>query len=113
MPDAELLASELVANAAEHAPGKPIGLLIRQTTTQDGRPGIACEVTDQSPQMPQCQADRPGRERGRGLALVAALATDSGFTARPSGKTAWFTLARPDGPARSARQADHQAEAGA
>jgi len=39
---------------------------------------------------------RSGSERGRGLAIVAALATDSGYTTRPGGKTAWFTLATPE-----------------
>ena len=47
--DAELLASELVANAAEHGDGKPIGLALRRHAEPDGRPGITCEVTDTSP----------------------------------------------------------------
>jgi hypothetical protein len=47
------------------------------------------------------------------LALVAALATDSGYTARPGGKTAWFTLTAPGEPALPAHTAGRQAAAGA
>lgn len=108
-PDCELLASELVANAAEHTPGQPIGLLIRQHTAEAGRPGIRCEVTDSSPQLPVSKPARPDSERGRGLTIVAALATDSGIIARPGGKTAWFTLTTTE----PAREAQLEREAGA
>ena len=45
------------------------------------------------------------------MAIIAALATDSGVTARPGGKTAWFTLTARADAARPERQAE--AEAGA
>jgi hypothetical protein len=45
--DAELLASELVANAAERA-GGPVSLALRRHAQPDGRRGITCEVTDTS-----------------------------------------------------------------
>ncbi len=106
--DAQLLASELVANAAEHGNGQPIDLVIRQHTA-DGRPGIACEVTDTSPTRPSRSPARTDAERGRGLAIVTALAATSGITTRPDGKTAWFTLTTPE----PARQAETEAEAGA
>lgn len=111
-PDIQLLASELVANAAEHAPGEPMGLLLRQTTTQDGRPGVRCEVADCSPELPPASRSEPDSERGRGLAIVTAVAADSGITARRDGKTAWFTLTAPD-PSPSARMAEPEPEAGA
>lgn len=111
-PDTELLASELVANAAEHAPGKPMGLLLRQTTTRAGQPGIRCEVADCSPELPPASPPQPDNERGRGLTIVTAMATDSGIIARHDGKTAWFTLTTPD-PAPSACMAEPEAEAGA
>jgi anti-sigma regulatory factor (Ser/Thr protein kinase) len=88
--DAELLGSELVANAAEHGAG-PIGLTIRQHVTPGGR-GIACEITDTSPNLPASRPCQAHAERGRGLAIVTALATTSGITTTPRGKTAWFTL---------------------
>lgn len=89
-----------MANAAEHGPGHPIGLLIRQHTTQSGQPGITCEVTDTSRHLPGNEPAQPDHERGCGLAIVVALAADSGYLSRPDGKTAWFTLTTPE-PARA------------
>jgi anti-sigma regulatory factor (Ser/Thr protein kinase) len=98
--DAELLASELVANAAEHAPGQPIGLSLREHTAPDGRPFLRCAVSDTCPSPPRTRAVTPDSERGRGLALVATLATSSGWQPTSAGKTTWFTLA--NGPQRQA-----------
>jgi anti-sigma regulatory factor (Ser/Thr protein kinase) len=111
--DAELLASELVANAAEHGDGAPISLALRRHTEPGGRPGLTCEVTDTSPVMPQCRAPGPDAERGRGLAIVAALAHSSGVRTTGVGKTTWFTLALTDRAHTVARQLDHEPEAGA
>ena len=108
--DAELITSELVANAAEHADGSPIGLTIRQHTEPTGQRGILCQVTDASPTIPEAGPMQVDSERGRGLHLVSALATNSGFCASPEGKTAWFTLTAPREPTR-ARQAGLEAEA--
>ena len=110
--DAELLASELVANAAEHGDGNPIGLALRRYAEPDGRPGITCEVTDTAPQIPQQRAAEPDAERGRGLAIVSALARSSGVRASQAGKTSWFTLALTDRASRVARQIEHEPEAG-
>ena len=113
--DAELLASELVANAAEHARG-PIGLALHR---QAAGGGLRCEVTDTSPGQPRPRDAGTDAERGRGLAIVTALATASGVRAEPPGKTTWFTLALQE---RAARIAQHpgpepepeaEAEAGA
>ena len=111
--DAELLASELVANAAEHGDGQPIGLALRRHAGPGGGPGITCEVTDTSPAMPQRREPGPDDERGRGLAIVAALARSSGVRATRAGKTTWFTLALTDRAHRLARQLDNEPEAGA
>jgi anti-sigma regulatory factor (Ser/Thr protein kinase) len=111
--DAELLASELVANAAEHGDGQPISLALRRHTEPGGRPGLTCEVTDTSPAMPQRRAPDPDAERGRGLAIVAALAPSSGVRTTGAGKTTWFTLALTDRAHTVARQLDHEPEAGA
>jgi anti-sigma regulatory factor (Ser/Thr protein kinase) len=110
--DAELLASELVANAAEHASG-PISLALRRHAQPDGQRGITCEVTDASPNLPRPAQARPDDERGRGLAIVTALATASGVRAGPAGKTTWFTLALRDRIDRAVPQAQAEAEAGA
>jgi len=99
--DAELLASELVANAAEHGDGQPISLALRRHTEPGERPGITCEVTDTSPVMP------PRRDP------VAALAQSSGVRVTQAGKTTWFTLALTDRAHRAAAQIEHEPEAGA
>jgi anti-sigma regulatory factor (Ser/Thr protein kinase) len=111
--DAELLASELVANAVEHGDGKPIGLALRRHAEPNGRPAVTCEVTDTSPAMPRRTEPGPDAERGRGLAIVAALARSSGVRASQAGKTTWFTLALTDRAHTVARQLDREPEAGA
>ncbi len=91
--DAELLASELVANAAEHVGSGPIALTLRRHAQPDGQRGITCEVTDTSPDPPRHRQAGPDEERGRGLSIVTALADASGVRAEQAGKTTWFTLA--------------------
>jgi hypothetical protein len=51
--DAELLASELVANAAERTGSHQIGFVLRRHTGRDGQRGLTCEVTDTSPILPR------------------------------------------------------------
>src|ERR1700691_1213817 len=110
-PDAELITSELVSNAAEHAAGTPIELTIRQHAEPGGQRGILCQVTDASPDLPQPRSPEPDSERGRGLHIVTALATTSGITPNTPGQTAWFTLTTQPDPA-PARQLRREAEAG-
>lgn len=110
--DAELLASELVANAAEHG-GGPVRLALHRHAGPGATPGITCEVGDTSPALPRRAGPGPDGERGRGLAIVAALAHSSGVRPSPAGKTTWFTLALTDRAHRLARQLDPEPEAGA
>jgi anti-sigma regulatory factor (Ser/Thr protein kinase) len=106
--------SELVANAGQHAGPGPIGLALRRHAQPDGQPGITCEVTDTSPIPPRQRDAGPGDERGRGLAIVTALAAESGIRPEPGGKTTWFTLALSGRRAgQTARQPQHEIEAGA
>jgi anti-sigma regulatory factor (Ser/Thr protein kinase) len=111
--DAELLASELVANAAEHAGSQQIGFVLRRHTEPGAPRGITCEVTDTSPALPRPRQASPGDERGRGLAIVTALASASGVRPEPGGKTAWFNLALRGRIDRSTRLAETESEAGA
>lgn len=111
--DAELIASELGANSAEHAEGAPIGLTISQHTEPNGQKGILCQVTDTGPGQPTGQPIREESERGRGLRIVAALATRSGVTTNPHGKTAWFTLTAWPEPTASTRHIGIEPEPGA
>jgi anti-sigma regulatory factor (Ser/Thr protein kinase)/predicted GIY-YIG superfamily endonuclease len=110
--DAELLASELAANASEHGRG-PITLAVRRHAEPGRQPALTCEVTDASPQVPRPREAGPGEERGRGLAIVTALATSSGVRATQAGKTTWFTLALRERAGRLTRQPEPEAEAGA
>jgi anti-sigma regulatory factor (Ser/Thr protein kinase) len=109
--NAELLTSEIVANAAEHGHGQHIGLVVREHTTTDGRPGITCEISDRSPQLPQRRHAGPGDERGRGLAILDTLAADSGVRTGPNGKTCWFTLTATPATRTAEPQAEHEAGA--
>ena len=104
--DAELLASELAANAAEHGRG-PISLALRRQAAQDGQPAIACEITDTSPDLPRQHQAGPEEERGRGMAIVTALATDAGTgppaAARPPGSPSPSPTTPPCTPRRNPR----------
>jgi anti-sigma regulatory factor (Ser/Thr protein kinase) len=91
--DTELLASELVANAVEHANGQSIGFVLRCLADAEGQAAVTCEVSDRSSTRPEARDPGPDAERGRGLAIVATLASASGVRTSPGGKTAWFTLA--------------------
>ncbi|MFE3873525.1 ATP-binding protein [Kitasatospora sp. NPDC059146] len=98
-----LLLSELVTNACHHARGprdRLIGVrLLLPTPTL-----LRVEVSDASPKLPVPRHAAPEDESGRGLELVAALATSWGAEPRGKGyigKTVWFELALPSpaGPA--------------
>jgi anti-sigma regulatory factor (Ser/Thr protein kinase) len=110
--DAELLASELAANAAEHA-GGPVTLALHRHSGPGGRPGITCEITDTAPRQPRRQQAGADAERGRGLAIISALADDYGVRPGPGGKTTWFTLTLADRIQDAARQPEPELEAGA
>jgi anti-sigma regulatory factor (Ser/Thr protein kinase) len=87
------LVSELVTNSVQHSdsagPEGAIGVTVSGTMTD-----VTVEVADaggeQAPQV------RPGEdldaEGGRGLQLVAALASEWGFQENAAGRVAWFTI---------------------
>ncbi|GLW66394.1 hypothetical protein Arub01_46380 [Actinomadura rubrobrunea] len=87
--DIVLMVDELVANAVVHGTG-PVRLRLRL----DGARLVA-EVADAGPAVPPRPPGRAPRwsEAGRGLLLVAALATEFGCRREPAGKTVWFTRA--------------------
>jgi anti-sigma regulatory factor (Ser/Thr protein kinase) len=84
---AQLLASEVVANAMVHASGDPILTLDLRDES------IHVEVTDAGPisdlQPLQVNLTSP---HGRGLAIVDALASSWGCEPRSGGKAVWFRL---------------------
>ncbi|MCP9947560.1 ATP-binding protein [Actinomadura madurae] len=89
-------AADAAGGTADPAPGgAPEG------TRQPVR--LVGEVSDAASAVPRVPAEPPRvldwSEAGRGLLLVAALATEFGARPGPSGKTVWFTrhLSRPPG----------------
>jgi anti-sigma regulatory factor (Ser/Thr protein kinase) len=83
----EVLTSELVTNVVRHV-GAPMTLraLLQPSS-------IRVEVDDSSGEAPVPRHPRPLDEHGRGLVLVAALASQWGFTPRADGgKTVWFEI---------------------
>ncbi|MFE2558350.1 ATP-binding protein [Streptomyces sp. NPDC059352] len=77
-----LLAAELTANAVRHGhvPGRDLHLRL---TVNSAATTIRIEVTDtRTERMPTLTAPAPDAESGRGLLLVAALATHWGTTPR-------------------------------
>jgi anti-sigma regulatory factor (Ser/Thr protein kinase) len=95
----ELLASELVSNVVRHV-GSPMTVRVGR----DG-PGVRVEVDDESDTPPVLRTPAPDAEGGRGLLLVASLASDWGFETRDHGKTVWFVVDL--GEASGAREATH------
>ena len=85
---AELLMTELVANVVQHV-GEP--MTVRMTR---GAEMIRVEVDDSGGHLPESREPDLASEGGRGLYLVATLASRWGtdvHRANP-GKTVWFEL---------------------
>ncbi|MEU8514757.1 ATP-binding protein [Kitasatospora sp. NPDC048722] len=94
---AMLILNELVTNACHHARG-PRDRLIGVRLLLPALTLLRVEVSDASSELPVRRRPAPDDESGRGLELVAALATSWG--ADPSGegyigKTVWFELTLP------------------
>jgi anti-sigma regulatory factor (Ser/Thr protein kinase) len=87
---AELLSSELVTNAVLHA-RTPVAL----EAAYDDASGLRIDVYDRSPDDVDRSPSQPpeGAEGGRGLAIVARLASRWGVDWCSPGKRVWFTLA--------------------
>jgi anti-sigma regulatory factor (Ser/Thr protein kinase) len=92
VPTAELVVSELVTNAVEHAAGgrgpKPVTLTVSVTPR-----GVSIEVADPDPHGPAVRVAGPWDEGGRGTFLVAAHSSSWGWRPRPDGKSVWAELA--------------------
>ena len=84
---ASLLTSELVTNAVVHG-ATTVAL---SATLSNHR--LRVEASDHSSKVPAVRRAGSGDTGGRGLVVVASLATDWGFELRPTGKSVWFELA--------------------
>ncbi len=88
----ELLVSELVTNAIRYAQ-TPSHLTLRR-----GQHALYVEIADSDSRVPRLLNPTPDDEGGRGLQLVAELATHWGARPTRTGKTVWFQLDTPDTP---------------
>ena len=94
--DAELVVSELVTNALRHASGRIelTALLLDEA--------LVVSVSDGDQPLPRLRRVRDSDEGGRGLQLVAMLASRWGSRVTPEGKVVWCELPLGPGGARSA-----------
>jgi anti-sigma regulatory factor (Ser/Thr protein kinase) len=87
---AVLLTTELVMNALEHGGGRAI----MDAAVDDG--GLRVSVVDEDPTVPVAlpALEALDEDRGRGLFLVAAMASRWGSRPLGAGKSIWFELDR-------------------
>ena len=87
-PAAQLIVSELVTNAVEHAETE---VEVVMTATESI---LRLQVTDGGGGTPVRREVRPGDPSGRGLNIVAFLAREWGTAVEPGSTTVWCTLGR-------------------
>jgi anti-sigma regulatory factor (Ser/Thr protein kinase) len=88
--DVRLVVSELATNAV-HASADDFVLVIE---IHHGEARV--EVSDTSQALPHVEDPSSTQAHGRGLLLVAGVATDWGVDSRAVGKAVWATLSLPD-----------------
>ncbi|MFI1967179.1 SpoIIE family protein phosphatase [Streptomyces pathocidini] len=87
-----LAASELVANSLQHGT-PPMRLRLRRTDRR-----LIIEVTDGDEQLPRRRRAEPADESGRGISIVATIASSWGSRRTPGGgKAVWCEFALPKG----------------
>ncbi|MEU6403983.1 SpoIIE family protein phosphatase [Streptomyces sp. NPDC046985] len=87
-----LAASELVANSLQHGT-PPMRLRLRRTDRR-----LIVEVTDGDDHLPRRRRAEPADESGRGIAIVATIASHWGSRRTPGGgKTVWCEFILPSG----------------
>jgi hypothetical protein len=82
-----LLVSEVATHAVLNAYGPDVRVRVLVRT-----PLLRVEVFDGSPVLPVQRCAAAGAERGRGLALVEALALAWGVDTQADGRTTWFEV---------------------
>ncbi|MEU6481781.1 SpoIIE family protein phosphatase [Streptomyces sp. NPDC047017] len=86
-----LAASELVANSLQHGT-PPMRLRLRRTDRR-----LIVEVTDGDDHLPRRRRAEPADESGRGIAIVATIASHWGARRTPGGgKAVWCEFTLPD-----------------
>ncbi|WP_394432748.1 ATP-binding SpoIIE family protein phosphatase [Streptomyces sp. SGAir0957] len=90
-----LAASELVANSLQHGT-PPMRLRLRRTDRR-----LIIEVTDGDDHLPRRRRAEPADETGRGIAIVATIASNWGARRTPGGgKAVWCEFVLPNGSAQ-------------
>jgi anti-sigma regulatory factor (Ser/Thr protein kinase) len=84
--DAQTLVSELATNAVLHA-RTPFSLEVRRTGDV-----VRIQVADRSVVLPRQRSYGADSTTGRGMRLIASIATDWGIEAQGNGKVVWFAL---------------------
>ncbi|MFJ3927890.1 SpoIIE family protein phosphatase [Streptomyces sp. NPDC090022] len=86
-----LAASELVANSLQHGT-PPMRLRLRRTDRR-----LIVEVTDGDDHLPRRRRAEPADETGRGISIIATIASSWGSRRTPGGgKAVWCEFALPD-----------------
>ncbi|WP_405816598.1 MULTISPECIES: SpoIIE family protein phosphatase [unclassified Streptomyces] len=86
-----LAASELVANSLQHGT-PPMSLRLRRTDRR-----LIIEVTDGDDHLPRRRRAEPADETGRGISIIATIASSWGSRRTPGGgKAVWCEFALPD-----------------
>ncbi|MEV6956924.1 ATP-binding SpoIIE family protein phosphatase [Streptomyces sp. NPDC051183] len=86
-----LAASELVANSLQHGT-PPMRLRLRRTDRR-----LIVEVTDGDEHLPRRRRAEPADETGRGISIIATIASSWGSRRTPGGgKAVWCEFALPD-----------------
>ncbi len=83
---AVLLTDELVTNAVVHGGGR------FELNAELGPEALRVVVSDPSPAAPRVLTPSAEQEHGRGMAIVASLASAWGSDAGETGKEVWFSL---------------------
>jgi anti-sigma regulatory factor (Ser/Thr protein kinase) len=83
---AVLLTDELVTNAVVHGGGR------FELNAELGPRALRVVVSDLSPAAPRVLTPSADQEHGRGMAIVASLASAWGSDVGESGKGVWFSL---------------------
>lgn len=86
--DAELVTTELVANAVQHGGGTDVEMCVAMTEES-----VEISVTDSSASPPSAVTADDESEDGRGLLLVQALCADWGWETSCGTKRVWARLA--------------------
>ncbi|WP_018530449.1 MULTISPECIES: ATP-binding protein [unclassified Streptomyces] len=99
--DMALGVTELLSNVVRHVPGARAEVRLHHDTEAGY---VRAEVTDDGPQLADGtrELSDPYAEHGRGLAIVAAVATKWGVQPLAVGKMVWFECAPGDSPSGSA-----------